>query len=60
MKTPNTDHCETKVVDATDNMAARYLLNDACFFLERPLISGAGGSLCFEPVRDLTLQFRML
>lgn len=29
------------VVDATDNVATRYLLNDACVLLRKPLVSGA-------------------
>ncbi|KAH3743818.1 molybdopterin-synthase adenylyltransferase MoeB [Pelomyxa schiedti] len=29
------------VVDATDNFAARYLLNDACIVLKKPLVSAA-------------------
>jgi len=29
------------VVDATDNVATRYLLNDACVMLKKPLVSGA-------------------
>lgn len=29
------------VVDATDNFATRYLLNDACFLLNKPLIYGS-------------------
>lgn len=29
------------VVDATDNVATRYLLNDACFFCQKPLVSGS-------------------
>lgn len=29
------------VVDATDNVATRYLLNDACVLLNKPLVSGA-------------------
>ncbi|MEW5761868.1 MAG: molybdopterin-synthase adenylyltransferase MoeB [Bacillota bacterium] len=29
------------VVDAADNLATKYLLNDACFFLDRPLVHGA-------------------
>lgn len=29
------------VVDATDNVATRYLLNDACVMLKRPLVSGS-------------------
>lgn len=34
------------VVDATDNVASRYLLNDACVMLKKPLISGS--ALRFE------------
>jgi adenylyltransferase/sulfurtransferase len=29
------------VMDATDNVATRYLLNDACVMLGKPLVSGA-------------------
>uniref|UniRef100_A0A182JW94 Adenylyltransferase and sulfurtransferase MOCS3 homolog n=1 Tax=Anopheles christyi TaxID=43041 RepID=A0A182JW94_9DIPT len=29
------------VVDATDNVATRYLLNDACVMLRKPLVSGS-------------------
>ncbi|XP_023707636.2 adenylyltransferase and sulfurtransferase MOCS3 isoform X2 [Cryptotermes secundus] len=29
------------VVDATDNVATRYLLNDACVLTDRPLVSGS-------------------
>uniref|UniRef100_A0A182QNA0 Adenylyltransferase and sulfurtransferase MOCS3 homolog n=1 Tax=Anopheles farauti TaxID=69004 RepID=A0A182QNA0_9DIPT len=29
------------IVDATDNVATRYLLNDACVMLRRPLVSGS-------------------
>lgn len=31
------------IVDATDNFAVRYVLNDACVFLSKPLVSGAAG-----------------
>lgn len=34
------------VVDATDNVASRYLLNDACVLAKKPLISGS--ALRFE------------
>lgn len=34
------------VVDATDNVASRYLLNDACIMLKKPLVSGS--ALQFE------------
>ncbi|XP_076039276.1 ubiquitin-like activating enzyme 4 [Oratosquilla oratoria] len=34
------------VLDCTDNVATRYLLNDACVFLEKPLVSGS--ALRFE------------
>lgn len=29
------------VLDATDNVATRYLLNDACVLGEKPLVSGS-------------------
>ncbi len=29
------------VVDCTDNFPARFLINDACYFLQRPLVYGA-------------------
>lgn len=29
------------VLDATDNVATRYLLNDACVMLKKPLVSGS-------------------
>ena len=29
------------IIDCTDNFSARYLVNDACFALKKPLISGA-------------------
>ncbi|MEJ2228739.1 MAG: HesA/MoeB/ThiF family protein [Alphaproteobacteria bacterium] len=31
------------VADASDNFATRYLVNDACYFAKRPLVSGAVG-----------------
>lgn len=34
------------VLDATDNVATRYLLNDACVFASKPLVSGS--ALQFE------------
>lgn len=34
------------VLDATDNVATRYLLNDACVFSRKPLVSGS--ALKFE------------
>ena len=34
------------VVDATDNVATRYLLNDACILANKPLVSGS--ALRFE------------
>lgn len=34
------------VLDATDNVATRYLLNDACIFASKPLVSGS--ALQFE------------
>jgi adenylyltransferase/sulfurtransferase len=29
------------VLDATDNVATRYLLNDACVLTKKPLVSGS-------------------
>lgn len=29
------------ILDATDNVATRYLLNDACVMLRKPLVSGS-------------------
>ena len=34
------------VLDATDNVATRYLLNDACVLAKKPLVSGS--ALRFE------------
>lgn len=34
------------VIDATDNVATRYLLNDACVLARKPLVSGS--ALRFE------------
>lgn len=34
------------VLDATDNVATRYLLNDACVLAKQPLVSG--GALGFD------------
>jgi adenylyltransferase/sulfurtransferase len=34
------------IIDATDNVATRYLLNDACVLLDKPLVSGS--ALKFE------------
>ncbi len=36
------------VVDATDNFKARYLINDACVILGKPLVSGASGKEPFS------------
>lgn len=33
------------VLDATDNFTVRYILNDACVLLSKPLVSGAAGEL---------------
>lgn len=45
------------VVDCTDNFPARYLMNDACVFLEKPLVHGAiyrfeGQATVFYPARE--------
>lgn len=34
------------VVDCTDNVATRYLLNDACVMLKKPLVSGSALQVC--------------
>ena len=34
------------ILDATDNVATRYLLNDTCVLAEKPLVSGS--ALRFE------------
>lgn len=38
------------VLDATDNVATRYLLNDACVLGRKPLVSGSAlmVSICFS------------
>lgn len=33
------------VVDGSDNFATRYLVSDACFFAQKPLVTGAVGRL---------------
>ena len=38
------------VLDATDNVATRYLLNDACVLLKKTLVSGSALRYAFEPV----------
>ncbi len=45
------------IVDCTDNFPARYLMNDACVFLGKPLVHGAiyrfeGQATVFFPARD--------
>lgn len=45
------------IVDCTDNFPARYLMNDACVFLEKPLVHGAiyrfeGQATVFYPARE--------
>ena len=39
------------VLDATDNVATRYLLNDACILAGKPLVSGSAlrfeGQVCY-------------
>ena len=36
------------VLDATDNVATRYLLNDACVLLKKTLVSGSALRYVFE------------
>ena len=40
------------VVDCTDNVATRYLLNDACYHSQIPLVSGAALRYLHELVRS--------
>lgn len=53
------------VVDGSDNFATRYLLNDACHFAARPLVSGAifqfeGQITTFDPRRKDSPCYRCL
>lgn len=53
------------VVDGSDNFATRYLLNDACRFASRPLVSGAifqfeGQITTFDPRRQDSPCYRCL
>lgn len=42
------------VLDATDNVATRYLLNDACVIANKPLVSGS--ALRFEGQVSLNMN----
>ena len=54
------------IVDATDNVATRYLLNDACILAEKPLVSGSAlrfeGQvvISFFVVENLTYLYEIL
>ena len=53
------------VVDASDNFITRYLLNDACYFFKKPLVSGTvfrfeGRLLYFDFRKDSTPCLRCL
>lgn len=54
------------IVDATDNFATRYLINDACVLLDKPLVFGAvsqfeGQVAVFNVLKDgLALNYRDL
>ena len=53
------------VVDGSDNFPTRYLLNDACYLTERPLVSGAifrfeGQLTSFDARRDDSPCYRCL
>jgi adenylyltransferase/sulfurtransferase len=53
------------VLDASDNFETRYALNDACFAIGRPLVSGAGirfeGQVSvFDPRDDTSPCYRCL
>lgn len=57
------------VVDCTDNVATRYLLNDACYHSQIPLVSGAAlrylqsmahvYTILNDFIRSLSNQFRL-
>lgn len=48
------------VVDATDNFTVRYVLNDACVFLSKPLVSGAAGKKACIFVSAYVINFDRL
>jgi molybdopterin/thiamine biosynthesis adenylyltransferase len=39
------------VLDATDNVATRYLLNDACILAKKPLVSGSALRFKYKMLR---------
>jgi adenylyltransferase/sulfurtransferase len=53
------------VVDGSDNFPTRYLLNDACYLLRKPLVHGAifqfeGQATTFDSRRDTSPCYRCL
>lgn len=56
------------IVDATDNFASRYLINDACVLLEKPLVFGAVSQFegqvavfnCFQEDGSRSVNYRDL
>jgi adenylyltransferase/sulfurtransferase len=53
------------IIDCTDNFQTRYLINDACYFLKKPLISGMvfqfeGRMILFNFQKSQTPCFRCL
>jgi adenylyltransferase/sulfurtransferase len=52
------------VLDATDNVATRYLLNDACVLANKPLVSGSAlrfeGQVCIKQPYNEKISFHYL
>lgn len=51
------------VLDCTDNFSSRYLINDACVLLNKPLVFGAifqheGQIMVFDPKHEIPLHYR--
>lgn len=51
------------VLDCTDNFSSRYLINDACVLLNKPLVFGAifqheGQVMAFDPKHEVPLHYR--
>jgi adenylyltransferase/sulfurtransferase len=51
------------VLDCTDNFSSRYLINDACVLLNKPLVFGAifqheGQVMAFDPKHKIPLHYR--
>jgi molybdopterin/thiamine biosynthesis adenylyltransferase len=48
------------VIDATDNVVARYLVNDACVLANKPLVSGTEPHTLISNPQPSTLNLRPL